>query len=574
MNRNVNDYFSKTPTPHFPRNKFDFGVHKRLQTQGHGRLYPFYCRMVYPGDTWQMDMSVFVRADTSVRVPLDDIYLDTYFFFVPFRILGDDFAAALGDVDAYDDSEHNLPIVNIDANELVFGINGLLPYLGYSQAIVNFDDSNNSYNYENSDEISVYPLAAYYEIYNSWFRDENVDNLIPYQDLYNESLFDLVSSNSSLFDLYDGFNCLRVNKYHDYFTSGVINPTKGNGGAAVTIPLGTTAPVISTGVEHSISNNAVRLVNANTGSYAISDLDLKSSLSNSGHSYLASGSSSVGSSSSEALTFNNLWTDLSSAAGTINELYLAMALNSLYNRRARFGTRYIETIRGQWGIEVPDSFFERPEYLGGSRTTLNMVPVLSTENSSQLGQMAGNSSTLSGGVNFSKTFVEYGLILGLSCTRIKHSYTQGFRKEIFGLKTSLDLYNPVFANIGFEPVFTKEIYNLGIDDNRVFNYQEAWAYLRTDIDSFAGLFGVVSQNNDLKNLWHYGDYYASFPTFSSSWLKEDYKNVARTMTGQLIEGASSTVNEGHQYMFAYYFHPVVTRILPSHSIPPELTGRI
>lgn len=559
MNRNVNDYFSKTPTPHFPRNKFDFGVHKRLQTQGHGRLYPFYCRMVYPGDTWQMDMSVFVRADTSVRVPLDDIYLDTYFFFVPFRILGDDFAAALGDVDAYDDSEHNLPIVNIDANELSFGINGLLPYLGYSQAIVNFDEVRNSYNYENYDEISVYPLAAYYEIYNSWFRDENVDNLIPYQDLYNESLFDLVSSNPSLFDLYDGFNCLRVNKYHDYFTSGVINPTKGNGGAAVTIPLGTTAPVgfTSTDSGNLVTNSLAAVIPVG-------------SVVSAGFNQLETFSGTV----SNPGQGNSIFADLSNAAGTINELYLAMALNSLYNRRARFGTRYIETIRGQWGIEVPDSFFERPEYLGGSRTTLNMVPVLSTENSSQLGQMAGNSSTLSGGVNFSKTFVEYGLIFGLSCTRIKHSYTQGFRKEIFGLKTSLDLYNPVFANIGFEPVLTKEIYNLGSDDNRVFNYQEAWAYLRTDIDSFAGLFGNVSQNNDLKNLWHYGDYYASFPTFSSSWLKEDYKNVARTMTGQLIEGASSIVNEGHQYMFAYYFHPVVTRILPSHSIPPELTGRI
>ena len=119
INRNVDDHFSKTPTPHYPRSRFDMGTHRRLQTQGHGRLYPFYCRMVYPGDTWQMDASVFCRMDTSFRVPLDDIYLDTYWFFVPLRIIDKNFPKILGEGEPsdYDDVSYGFPQLEIDADD-------------------------------------------------------------------------------------------------------------------------------------------------------------------------------------------------------------------------------------------------------------------------------------------------------------------------------------------------------------------------------------------------------------------------------------------------------------------------
>ena len=568
MNRNVNDYFSKTPTPHFPRSRFDMGVHKRLQTQAHGRLTPFFARIVYPGDTWQMDMSTFVRMDTSFRVPLDDVYLDTYFFFVPFRIIDKNFEKVLGAVEPYDETEYNFPSLQIVSEETIGNLSNLLPYLGYSQCEANTGTQGFTFDFDHA--INPYPLSAYYKIYNDWFRDENLDPTIPYEDLYDISL----NSNfyTDMGTIFDNLDCLKVNKYHDYFTSAMISPQKG---PAVTIPLGTAAPVV-TGGSHDI-NKGVPIVYSDgtsgtlisgqfllgtdaTGREVVVDKDLQNS-----DNQFRTRAYSVP---------NNLYADLGQAAGTINQLRLAFAIQALYERRGRYGTRYIETIRGQWGIEVPDSFFERPEYLGGSRVTLNNVPVLSTENSSQLGQMAGNSATLSGGNSFSKTFIEYGVIIGLSVTRIKHSYTQGFNKELFGLKTALDLYNPVFANIGFEPIKTNEIYNQGDYDNSVFAYQEAWAYLRTQTDSFAGQFGIFSTNIELKNKWHYGDYYSLKPSFSASWLKEDYKNVARTLTGQLIAGAGSTETEGHQFMFGYYFHPIVTRILPSHSVPVELIGRL
>lgn len=546
IGRNVNDSFAHSPTPHFPRSRFDMGIRKRLQTQGHGRLYPFFCRFVYPGDTWQMDMTTFCRMDTSLRVPLDDIYLDTYWFFVPLRIIDENFPKVLGEGEPsdYDDVDYNMPSLEL-TDDVAYDINAILPYLGYSQADAGGDGQTFTYNHD--DSINPYSLAAYYKIYNDWFRDENLDPSIPYKDLYNSNLY-LVIDND---DLFDNANCLKVNRYHDYFSSGAISPQKG---PAQTIPLGTSAPVI---VEGDFQPSTTL-----TGKTDPSSTDGVNKLIFNNSNNTISGYATA---------------DLSQAAGTINELRLAFAIQALYERRGRFGTRYIETIRGQWGIEVPDSFFLRPEYLGGNRVTLNNVPVLSTENSSQLGQMSGNSATLSNGGSWSKTFIEFGILLGVSCTRIKHSYTQGKRKEIFDIKTHLDLYNPVFANIGMQPIYTRELYNLGEDADdldEVFAYEEAWSDLRTDHDSFAGLFGMLSSNSELKNKWHYGDYYTSKPVFSSQWLKEPYENVARTLTGQLISGASSTEVEGHQFMFGYYYHPVVTRILPSHSVPVELIGRL
>ena len=361
MNRNVNDYFSKTPTPHFPRSRFDMGVHKRLQTQAHGRLTPFFARIVYPGDTWQMDMSTFVRMDTSFRVPLDDIYLDTYFFFVPFRIIDKNFEKVLGAVEPYDETEYSFPELEIVSEETFGNFSSLLPYLGYSQANANTGTEGFTYNYDH--KINPYPLASYYKVYNDWFRDENLDPTIPYEDLYGATLDnDFYSTSGTIFDDLD---CLKVNKFHDYFTSAMISPQKG---PAVTIPMGL-APVFPSGSRVNSTDGTVLRLTASSDVTGLHNLGFDAS---NGNAFIES---STGSSGVASITGTNLKADLGAAAGTINQLRLAFAIQALYERRGRYGTRYIETIRGQWGIEVPDSFFERPEYLGGSRVTLNNVPV-------------------------------------------------------------------------------------------------------------------------------------------------------------------------------------------------------
>lgn len=564
MSRNENSYFSRTPTLHFPRTRFKFNTVKRLQSQRHGSITPFFIDIVYPGDTWQLDTNIFCRADTSLKVPLDDIKLDIYYFFVPFRIIDKDFSKILGDVEPYDDSIYSFPTVSLKNTDDEYLTSSDVDLLEFLPGFLNWSCST-GYIESGGDQLlnnrlNAYPIMAYNLIWNEFFRDENLDASV-----------DLETIKGSVYNFPDGlaqdYMHLKVaNKFHDYFTSGLISPQKG---PTVTIPLGTTAPIIGSQLVHDLGQPLVFGDNiANGGSPSSTDLVLtKTGTLKYGNVYTTASSVTTQTSANNRILTTNLEADLTNAtAASINQFALSLKIQQLYERRGLYGTRYIETIRGQWGIEVPDALFERPEYLGGTCTTLNMVPVLNTT-SEALGSMAGNSATLFNDKGFTKSFVEYGFIIGLSVPRINHTYTQGKAKRIWNLRDGLDLYNPVFANIGLTPVYKSEIFNsLNSDyDDVVFNYQEAWADLRTGQNTVAGVFAPYQSSafSDLRTLWSYADYYESVPSFNSSWLKEDPSVVFRTMSGEIIP--ESVEPSGHQYIFAYYSHPIVTRELPSHS---------
>lgn len=585
MNRNTNARFSNVPTPTMPRYKRDLGYHKKDITMKHGRLTPWYTRLVYPHSNLKMDMNNFIRMDTSVKVPLDEIYLDNYFFFVPLRIiLGKDrFEKILGHKTAYDTNTYNFPMIHLQADTSdgvypgVFSMNhdSLIQYMGFG-ALTGADSglatwqqlgSGVTTSYQNgTDEIvNALNLAAFYIVYNEYFRDENLDAEFPVDDLLtgNVYLSDLYHANS----MWDNFRCPKVNRYHDIFSSGLISPIKGANGD-VTIPLGFSQLPVVTGGSHDGTSTGLTFIDiagySLTGNVGLTTYNGGLNKTNGAGGTLPSGTT--------GLQPINLWADASAATGpSVRQLYNSLALFSLYDKRGTFGTRLIEQIRGSFGLEVPDGLVDRAEYLGGSNQSLNNIPVLNTT-SVDAGSMVGNSVTLTGMNSFDKGFNEWGIVIGCSCTRIKHSYPQGIQDPTWILYDNLDLYWPEFANIGKVGIDKCRICNTGIRGN-VFNYNDPHIDQDTEMDTTAGDFGPFrAGSNDLANYWSYQDIYSSVPSFNAGWLKEDNARIAGTLTSTLIPYASDA--RGHQFMVRYNFHSQLTIAKPLHPHAPNITGRI
>lgn len=582
MNKNTNARFSNVPTPTMPRYKRDLGYHKKDITMKHGRLTPWYTRLVYPHSNLKMDMNNFIRMDTSIKVPLDEIYLDNYFFFVPLRIIlgKDKFEKILGHKTAYDTNTYNFPMIHLQADTSdgqypgVFFMNhdSLIQYMGYGaltgadSGLANWQQIGSGvttqYQKGTDEVVNALNLAAFYIVYNEYFRDENLDPEYPVDDLLtgNVYLSDLYKANA----LWDTFRCPKVNRYHDIFSSGLISPIKGANGD-VTIPLGFSQLPVITGGEHSVTNNAVVYTDDSGSKLFNKQLGINGYASGVAFGSLSSGSY-------DAAIPANLWADASVATGpSVRQLYNSLALFSLYDKRGTFGTRLIEQIRGSFGLEVPDGLVDRAEYLGGSNQSLNNIPVLNTT-SVDAGSMVGNSVTLTGMNSFDKGFNEWGIVIGMSCTRIKHSYPQGIQDPTWILYDNLDLYWPEFANIGKVAIDECRICNTG-GRGGVFNYNDPHIDQDTEMDSTAGDFGPFrAGSNDLANYWSYQDIYQTVPSFNAGWLKEDNNRIAGTLTSTLIPYASDP--RGHQFMVRYNFHSQLTIAKPLHPHAPNITGRI
>ncbi len=551
-----NSYFSQYKSDlDRPRSRFDRSSSVKTSFNV-GDLVPFYLDEVLPGDTFDVETSFVTRLQTLITPPMDDLFLDMYYFYVPSRLcwthwkefMGESTSAWTADV-TYQVPQ--LTVADTTANKK--GIQGsILDYLG-----VPID-------WFGKMEISRLPINAYNLIWNEWFRDEN---------LQDEVLVDIDDGNVN-FDPANsakGGKLLKVNKLHDYFTSCLPSPQKGDDVTIASIfgdiPVVTREKSILTG------NHPMMTMLAQDGSVFPSarwlGISPKSGpLPARPDKYLAVVSGNV---DAESLNGNltgvypsNLVADPSAADPlTVNSLRLAFATQQMLETDARSGSRYVELLRGHFGVISPDGRLQRPELLSANRTRINVHQIVqqSETASTPLGTTAAMSLTNDTDNSFVKSFTEHGFVLGVMCARYNHTYQQGINR-LWSRKDRLDYYFPILANIGEQPVYTKELYakslnEVGNVDGGVFGYQEAWADYRYKPSQVTGEMrsGIT---NSLQS-WHFADYYQQKPTLSSGWIQEDLSNVDRTL--------AVTSKLANQIFGDFYVKNLTTRVMPVHSIP-------
>ena len=571
------------------RTRFDIGGTRRF-TCNTGDFVPFYCQEVLPGDTFDVRTSTLTRLETSIHQTMDNAYLEIAYFYVPNRIIMTDWDKLLG---ANDDAWARQVEVSTPQLFLHGASNpGILPASVKPQSLLNYlylpagnFPSKNTYDGlserdKDALKVTLLPLRATFQIYNDWFRDENLDSIVYFskgnsdEDLDTSYLY-----NGNQF-LPASFN-LSVNRFRDRFSSALPAPQKG---AAVTFSVGGLAP-LTTGSMYSpanLSSNPFQV-----GSSSLTGIDPQNNTRfrdivgggrgtadpNYNVSIRAYTEVAEGASDYYPIDKTNIYADLSQATAiTVNDLRLAIAAQVLSEQEARGGTRLTEVLFSQWNINAPSLMLDRSEYLGGRRIPIQMLEVLQTSETSQtsvLGEDAGHSKTFeadNGG--FLKSFMFHGYVIGIAFLRTARSYSQGIDRQ-FRRTDKYSYFNPIFDNIGEVPVYSSELYafakrtgNLdnynGVGD--VFGYQEAWYEYKEGMNRDSG-YMQTGINGSLQS-WHYGDLYASTglrPLLSYDWLKEDPTRVDRTI--------AVSSNAAFQWSCFIDVEAYATRQMAKYSVP-------
>jgi hypothetical protein len=518
-NASVNAHsFAMVPKSDIPRSSFN--MQKTLKTTfDSGFLVPIMCEEVLPGDTFNVKATMFGRLATPLFPVLDNLHLDSFFFFVPNRLIWNNWVKFMGEQENPSDSiSYTIPQQVSPAGG--YAVGSLQDYLGLPTVGQIVPGNTVSHN--------ALPVRAYNLIFNQWFRDENLQNSVTVDK--GDGPDATPSAN---------YTILRRGKRHDYFTGSLPWPQKG--GTAVTLPLGTSAPIKS--------NNYTTV--GGTGAVPAS--------ANSGVLPTFVGGEYLWGSPG---TNNALYADLSSAtASTINQLRQSFQIQKLLERDARGGTRYTEIIRSHFGVVSPDARLQRPEYLGGGSTPINITPIPQTSGTAAtgtpLGNLAAYGTYLANGHGFSQSFVEHGYVIGIISVRADLTYQQGLRK-MWSRSTRYDFYFPVFAMLGEQAVLNKEIYCDGsANDSTVFGYQERWAEYRYNPSQITGLFKSTSAGTI--DPWHYAQKFASLPTLNSTFI-QDTPPLARN----LAVGAAAN---GQQLLLDAFFDIRAARPLPLYSVP-------
>lgn len=575
-----NNRFSQIPNSPIQRSVFDRS-HDYKTTLDSGYLIPFFVDEVLPGDTFKLRVNAFVRMNTLIAPFMDNVFMDTFFFFVPTRLVWDNWQRFCGEQKKPGDStDFLIPSLthNSGSNNIItkFTPGSIFDYMGLPTS-TNSPDSNTPF------YVNALPFRAYNLIYNEWFRDENLIDSLP------------VPTGDGPDDV-NIYKILKRAKRHDYFTSALPWPQKG---PSVEVGLTGNAPVRGFGEDSNWIYGSGTLPSGFNGGIGsqYNGLDESKTLhvwgnnqvftyANNGNSMLYNGNGSYGNkpigmqdSSAESsihpatgifgkeFSFNgplkpsdadSVYADLSGVSAiTINDLRQAFQIQKFYEKWARGGSRYTETLRVMFNVISPDARLQRPEYLGGTHSRVNVVPTAQTSSTDSVSPQSNLSAfgVLGDSAHgFNKSFVEHGYVIGLVSLRADITYQQGLNR-MWSRRQLFDFYWPTLAHLGEQVVYNKEIYAQGTaDDNGVFGYQERYAEYRYKPSMITGK--LRSTDPQTLDVWHLAQKFETLPKLNQDFIEEN-PPINRVIAVQ---------NEP-QFFADFWFDLKTSRPMPVYSVP-------
>lgn len=515
--------FSQVPSVDIPRSSFDRS-HGNKTTFDAGYLIPILVDEALPGDTFNVNLTAFSRMSTPIYPVMDNMYMDTQFFAVPIRLVWDNFKKFMGEQDnPADSTDYLVPTMTSSTSAPVgFEASTIHDYMGIPTEIPDL-------------EVNSLFHRAYNLIWNEWYRDQNLQDSV------------VVDKDDGPDDP-DDYVLLKRGKRHDYFTSCLPWPQKGE---SVSLPLGTSAPITSDQSE-----------DGRIGVYSTGESEYRDIKARTTDGYNVS--------ISDGTSGDPLYADLSDAtAATINELRQAFQVQRLLERDARGGTRYTELVKSHFGVTSPDARLQRPEYLGGGSTPINVTPVYQTASTAYpgtglpgvevgkfLGEPGGYAVTAINNHGFTKSFTEHTLIIGIASVRADLTYQQGLNR-MFSRQTRYDFYWPSLSHIGEQAVLNKEIYaqgSLAATDDDVFGYQERYAEYRYKPSTITGQFR--SNFATPLDAWHLSQEFGSLPGLNSTFIEEDPP----------LDRVIATPSEPH-FIWDSYIKMKCIRPMPMYGVP-------
>lgn len=565
-----NNRFSQIPNSPIQRSVFDRS-HDYKTTMDAGLLIPFFVDEVLPGDTFKLRVNAFVRMNTLVAPFMDNVFMDTFFFFVPTRLVWDNWQKFCGEQKNPGDSTDFL-IPSLSGTN-TFANGSIFDYMGLPTGVA-LDPTNTP--------INALPFRAYNLIYNEWFRDENLIDSIP------------VTTGDGP-DPVSNYTLRKRAKRHDYFTSALPWPQKG---PSVDVGLTGNAPVVGFGDGQTwsfMSNNSYSGTQAVLGNPTdvldnvglqvftnreqfststlipiIQETNQSGRWANIGNQDQSSGTDiqpirairGDGFYLPNGILKNSSgitpYADLSGVSAiTINDLRQAFQIQKFYEKWARGGSRYTETLRVMFNVISPDARLQRPEYLGGTHSRVNVVPTAQTSSTDSVSPQSNLSAfgVLGDSAHgFNKSFVEHGYVIGLCCLRADITYQQGLNR-MWSRRQLFDFYWPTLAHLGEQVVYNKEIYAQGTaDDNGVFGYQERYAEYRYKPSMITGK--LRSTDPQTLDVWHLAQKFDSLPKLNQDFIEEN-PPIARVIAVQ---------NEP-QFFADFWFDLKTSRPMPVYSVP-------